>query len=104
MVCSRFDLFHTGTTGTPASAARTQARNCAFAWCTNRSPTPIENLPSDFVVDTSCIPLAISQLMLYLRYSKRFRKTHYALIRPDTSKSVPETTPRLRHDIVQRMT
>ncbi len=31
IVCSRFDLFHTGTTSTPASAAFMHAANCAFA-------------------------------------------------------------------------
>ena len=32
MVCSRFDLFHTGATVIPASLAWRMARNCAFAW------------------------------------------------------------------------
>src|SRR5437763_33 len=31
IVCSRFDLFQTGTTSIPRSAARTQARSCGFA-------------------------------------------------------------------------
>ena len=31
MVCSRCDLFQTGVTSTPRSAASTHARNCAFA-------------------------------------------------------------------------
>ncbi len=46
IMCSRLDLFHTGTTSTPASPAITHAASCAFAWCANRSPTPTENLGS----------------------------------------------------------
>src|SRR3954447_25120217 len=46
MVCSRFDLFHTGMTSTPLLAARTHAWSCALAWCANRSPPPIEYFPS----------------------------------------------------------
>ncbi len=42
IVCSRFDLFQTGITSTPRSPASWHARSCAFAWCANRSPTPIE--------------------------------------------------------------
>src|SRR3954453_8760486 len=45
VVCSRCDLFQTGTTGAPFSAASIQARNCAFAWCAKRSPMPNENFP-----------------------------------------------------------
>ena len=42
IVCSRFDLFQTGMTSAPCSAASMQARSCAFAWWANRSPTPTE--------------------------------------------------------------
>src|SRR5687767_15929262 len=44
--CSRLDLFQTGTTSVPCSVSFIQARNCAFAWCAKRSPTPIEYLAS----------------------------------------------------------
>src|SRR3954466_12762550 len=40
VMCSRCDLFQTGTTGAPCSAAIMQARSCAFAWCAKRSPMP----------------------------------------------------------------
>src|SRR6185437_9555439 len=46
IMCSRLDLFHTGTTSTPASAARMHAASCALAWCANLSPTPNENFGS----------------------------------------------------------
>src|ERR1700722_20714165 len=46
IMCSRLDLFQTGTTSTPASEARTHAASCAFAWRANLSPTPIDNLGS----------------------------------------------------------
>src|SRR6185312_6950836 len=42
IMCSRLDLFQTGVTSTPAALAFMQAASCAFAWCANRSPTPIE--------------------------------------------------------------
>src|ERR1700722_1331723 len=42
MVCSRLDLFHTGTPTTPSFSALMQAASCAFAWCANLSPTPTE--------------------------------------------------------------
>jgi hypothetical protein len=42
MPCSRKDLFQTGVTSTPLSAARMHARSCAFAWWAKRSPTPKE--------------------------------------------------------------
>src|SRR5947209_10360196 len=42
IVCSRCDLFQTGVTSTPRAAACAHARNCAFAWCAKRSPTPKE--------------------------------------------------------------
>src|SRR5579875_2640868 len=45
MLCSRFDLFHTGMTSIPAFAASTHACSCAFAWWAKRSPTPMEYLP-----------------------------------------------------------
>ena len=44
MLCSRFDLFQTGTTSTPCSRTFTHACNCALAWWANRSPTPTEYL------------------------------------------------------------
>src|SRR2546427_11489547 len=44
MRCSRLDLFQTGMTSTPCSAARRQARNWAWACCAKRSPMPIEYL------------------------------------------------------------
>src|ERR1700682_4400823 len=44
--CSRVGLFHTGITWTPFCKACTQACNCAWAWCANRSPTPMEYLAS----------------------------------------------------------
>src|ERR1017187_4637697 len=46
MVCSRFDLFQTGTTSTPASAAFMHAASWALAWWAKRSPTPMENFGS----------------------------------------------------------
>src|SRR5262249_34011583 len=50
ILCSRFDLFQTGMIVTPCCAARTQAANCGFAWCANRSPTPSEYFSRDFLV------------------------------------------------------
>src|SRR5437016_5342308 len=41
--CSRLDLFQTGITTAPRSAAIMHARNCALAWWAKRSPTPREN-------------------------------------------------------------
>src|SRR5262245_17541216 len=52
MPCSRFDLFHTGTTCTPCSAPRIHARSCALAWWAKRSPTPMESFSSFNIVWT----------------------------------------------------
>ena len=41
-LCSRFDLFQTGATTTPAAASRSNAANWASASWANRSPTPNE--------------------------------------------------------------
>src|SRR5579875_2216075 len=59
IMCSRLDLFHTGTTSTPASEAITQACSCAAAWCANLSPTPIENFGSCIASLTVSSPYAM---------------------------------------------
>src|SRR5205807_1082440 len=51
ILCSRLDLFQTGTIGTPRLAAQIQAASCGLAWCAKRSPTPIENFDRSIARD-----------------------------------------------------
>jgi hypothetical protein len=49
VVCSRYDLFQTGTTSAPRSTAVMHARSWALAWWAKRSPTPIEYFASSSI-------------------------------------------------------
>ena len=60
VVCSRCDLFQTGITSAPRSAAIMQARSCAFAWWAKRSPTPTEYFAS---VNMACFGSLSSGLL-----------------------------------------
>src|SRR5437870_13663115 len=51
-MCSRLDLFQTGMTSTPCSAAFIHARNWALAWCAKRSPMPNEYFPRESMLLT----------------------------------------------------
>src|SRR6185436_163224 len=64
MRCSRLDLFQTGMTSTPRSAANWQAWSCALACWAKRSPTPMENRPSlttSFIVHLHDSPTAANR-------------------------------------------
>src|SRR5207247_6402144 len=64
VMCSRLDLFQTGMTSTPRSAALMQARNWALAWCAKRSPMPNEYFPRASMLLTSRLDMRHSAVVV----------------------------------------